>query len=69
MNLKNHGPIFVPEADQKLIEETLSKAALMDLAWVYAKQIAGTDDRNTILSELLSRAHLIVDQRKHARSK
>lgn len=40
MNLKNQPPAFVPRQYQAEIEK-LSKAALMDMVWDYAQQIAG----------------------------
>lgn len=39
MNLKNQPPVFVPESCLTEIEK-LSKAALMDIVWDYAVQLA-----------------------------
>ena len=43
MNLKNHRPVFVPQPYCAEIEK-LSKAALMDMVWDYARQVAQQAD-------------------------
>lgn len=68
MNLKNQRPVFVP---QEFFAEFdgLSKAALMDIAWDFAKQLSEapeSDDAATAV-ELRKRAHLINHYRRQAR--
>ncbi len=61
MNLKNKLPVFVPQ--EYLTEmEKLSKAALMDMVWDYAEQIAGGEDGN-VIGEFRKRREIILSYR------
>jgi len=65
VNIKNQGPIFVPDQHQKEIEN-LSKAALMDMVWDMATQLTGGDSlANTdIMKQVRTTAEVIVRYRK-----
>jgi len=58
MNLKNRPPIFVPAEYRDEIEQ-LSKAALMDIAWDYAQQVAGTQHAPAVIEEFRKRRAVI----------
>ena len=59
MNLKNRPPVFVP-AEHRAEVEQLSKAALMDMAWDYAKQLAGPA---STIDEFRARRDIILAHR------
>ena len=65
MNLKNQPPIFVPEHFQREMEK-LSKAALMDMVWDYAFQIAGGQYVST-MDEIRNRAEIVLLHRSQAK--
>lgn len=65
MNLKNKRPIFVPQEHREEIEQ-LSKAALMDMVWDYAKQLAGVNGDNDTMKEFRRRREIILTHRKQA---
>ena len=72
MNLKNQGPIFVPDQHRAEIEK-LSKAALMDMVWDFAKQCTPADDDGNeagdaeIMGTLRAVADVINTYRKQAK--
>ena len=63
MNLKNQPPVLVPQEYWKEMEE-LSKAALMDIVWDYAKSHAGDPDENVIIEDLRRVRNFVINQRK-----
>ena len=65
MNLKNQPPVFVPPEYWAELER-ISKAALMDIAWDYARQMTGPDDPAAVMTSLMERAELIQMYRKRA---
>jgi hypothetical protein len=80
MNLKNQPPVYVPDEYVAEIEK-LSKAALMDMVWDYAMQIAMVSDaafgaekamaefrnrREIILALRRRQPELIKEAQKHA---
>ena len=74
MHMKNKPPVYVPAAYRGELER-LSKAALMDIAWDYARQLTGRAeddpdlDRATI-AELRDRAEIIsINRWHHAKAK
>src|SRR5258705_5293140 len=62
MNLQNRPPVFVPREHWDEIEK-LSKAALMDLVWDYAAQVAGVGDSQAVMTEFRSRRETILTYR------
>lgn len=62
MHLNNKPPIFVPFEFQREIE-TLSKAALMDLAWDLIAPTIPSGSPDDIMSELRKRADIVVSFR------
>ena len=71
MNLKNQPTVFMPVDTMFDVERdwSMSKAAWMDVAFDYAKQICGTEDTAEVMKELHSRAELIRMYRKQEKSK
>ena len=67
MNLKNQRPVFVPYEFQAEMEK-LSKAALMDMVWDYAVQIAATGDVDDALAEFRNRCEIVMSHRRNAKS-
>lgn len=68
MNLKNQRPVFVPEEHCAEIEK-LSKAALMDMVWDYAAQIAGIEgDATATMAEFRRRREIVLTHRKQAKA-
>ena len=68
MNLKNKPPIFVP-AQYRAEVEQLSKAALMDMVWDYARQLSMTpSDDAAALAEFRERREIIMTHRTNARA-
>ena len=65
MNLKNQPPVFVPYEFQREME-TLSKAALMDMVWDYAFQLAGGQFIST-MDEIRNRREIIQAHRQRAK--
>lgn len=67
MHLKNKPPIFVPTMFQDEIEK-LSKAALMDMVWDYAKQIAcpNGEAEDFAMDEFRKRREIILNYRARA---
>jgi hypothetical protein len=63
MNLKNQGPIFVPDRFRGEIEK-LSKAALMDMVWDLATRCSDSLASNTIMGEVRKTAEIITNYRK-----
>jgi hypothetical protein len=63
MNLKSQPPVFVPSEHRPEIEK-LSKAALMDLVWDYAQQLAGGPDK--AMEEFRTRRDIILAHRRQA---
>jgi hypothetical protein len=68
MHLKNQPPVYVPDEHQAEIEK-LSKAALMDMVWDYAMQVAGVtdfvlDDEGKAIAEFRARREIILNLRK-----
>jgi hypothetical protein len=69
MNLKNQPPIYIPDEHRAEIEN-LSKAALMDMVWDCAMQIAGVTDhafdteRKTITEFRRRREIILVSRRR-----
>ena len=72
MNLKNQPPVFVP-LDHLSEFERLSKAALMDMVWDYALQIAGVDGGPSAIAagmkEFRDRREIILVHRQNAKAK
>lgn len=66
MHLKNWPPIFVPAQFQREIE-SLSKAALMDLAWDFAARLSGTEQADAVMRELRAGADIVQHHRRQAR--
>lgn len=64
MNLKNQQPVFVPFEFRGEIEK-LSKAALMDMVWDYAFQIAG-EYPDAAMEEFRKRREIVLTHRKAA---
>ena len=64
MNLKNQKPVFVPFEFWPEIEK-MSKAALMDMVWDYAFQIAG-ESPDGAMDEIRRRREIIMAHRKAA---
>jgi hypothetical protein len=65
MHLNAKPPIFVPFSERAEIEK-LSKAALMDMVWDYARQVAwvcGEDDTAEIMAEFRKRREIILTYR------
>jgi hypothetical protein len=62
MNLKNKRPVFVTLEFYDEIER-LSKAALMDMVWDYAQQIAGTEGAAEIMDEFRKRREIVMNYR------
>lgn len=66
MNLKNKPPVFVPAEFRGEIEK-LSKAALMDMVWDYARQVCCAeslgDPDNATMNELRERRDIILAHR------
>ena len=69
MNFKNQPTVFMPAEQMYDVERcwNMSKAAWMDVAFDYAKQICGTEDVAEIMNELQTRAQLILLYRKRAK--
>ncbi len=67
MNIKNKPSVFVPFEFQREIEQ-LSKAALMDMVWDYAQQIAGSSSPDHIMSEFRARQEIILSYRQERAS-
>jgi hypothetical protein len=68
MNLKNQPPIFVPAQYRAEIEQ-LSKAALMDMVWDYATQLAMTPTNDeTAMDEFRQRRDIILTHRNNAKA-
>lgn len=72
MNLKNQRPVFVPEEHQREIEK-LSKAALIDMVWDYALQVAGVDGGHPQavqagIEEFRKRRDIILTHRNNAKA-
>lgn len=72
MNLKNQRPVFVPEQYQAEIEK-MSKAALMDMVWDYAAQIAGVDGGHpqaidAAMQEFRARREIVLTHRQKAKA-
>ena len=63
MNLQNQRPIFVPQEYWREIEKSLSKAALMDLAWDFATTHSETDSPEDIIRTLRERANIVLGHR------
>ena len=63
MHTKNRPPVFVPENYQAEIEK-LSKAALMDMCWDYAAQLAETDTAESAMTEFRNRREIIQIERQ-----
>jgi hypothetical protein len=63
MHPKSKPPVFVPEEHRTEVE-ALSKAALMDMVWDYAIQMAGADD--LAIDEFRTRRDVILTHRKQA---
>lgn len=61
MNLKNKPPVFVPREFRAEIEK-LSKAALMDMVWDYAFQIA-EEAPNDAMEEFRKRRDIVLAAR------
>lgn len=68
MHLKNQPPVFVPEEFQAEIEK-LSKAALMDMVWDYAMQIAGGENQGVSITmdEFRKRREIILTHRSRSK--
>lgn len=81
MNLKNRPPVFVPDEIRREIEK-LSKAALMDMVWDYAVQIASADVPSSFAShgpaatgpavdaamnEFRAKREIVLRHREHAK--
>ena len=66
MGIQKQSAVFVP---QELLPELnkLSKAALLDIAWDYAKQNAQSELTADVLREFNARADLIKLYRKQAK--
>jgi len=72
MNLKNQPPVFVPQQHQAEFEQ-LSKAALMDMVWDYAAQIAGVDGGHQqaidgVMVEFRTRREIILTHRGNSKA-
>lgn len=72
MNLKNQPPIWVPQQHRAEVEK-LSKAALMDMVWDYALQIAGVDGAHpqaveAAIAEFRSRREIVLAYRDKAKA-
>lgn len=65
MHLRAKPPVFVPDEHQAEIEK-MSKAALMDMVWDYAMQIAGAADPTHIMAEFRARREIILLHRANA---
>jgi hypothetical protein len=59
MNIKHKPPVFVP-AEHLAEIEALSKAALMDMVWDFAAQMAGDGDP---IEEFRARREIILAHR------
>ena len=66
MNLNAKRPVFVPREHWEEVEK-MSKAALMDMVWDYAKQLSGTDSDDGALDEFRTRRDIILHHRKGAK--
>jgi hypothetical protein len=68
VNLNNKPPVFVPQEHWAELER-LSKAALMDMVWDYAEQIACADgDPTAIMAEFRARREIILNYRNYRKS-
>ena len=72
MHLNAKPPVFVPACHRIEIEK-LSKAALMDMVWDYALQIAGVDGGHpqaieAAIAEFRSRREIILAHRNQQNS-
>lgn len=65
MHLNAKPPIFVPPEHRAEVEK-LSKAALMDMVWDYAMQIAGAPhhEDQSVIGEFRNRREIILEYRK-----
>lgn len=68
MHLNAKRPVFVPQEHWAEIEK-LSKAALMDMVWDYAQQMALADGSEpaVIMEELRKRREIILMHRNEAK--
>ena len=66
MNLKNQPPIFVPDQFRAEIEG-LSKAALMDIAWNFAKQCTYRQDHTKVIDTFRTEVAVTLGYRKSAK--
>lgn len=66
MNLKNQQPVFVPYEFRAEMEKQ-SKAALMDMVWDFAFQMAG-ERPDDAMAEFRRRREIIEIHRKQARN-
>lgn len=62
MNIKFTGPVFVPYEFQPELA-ALSKAALMDIVWDYAEQIALAAGPDATMDEFRQRREIILAYR------
>ena len=68
MNLKNQPPVFVPAQYRAEIEQ-LSKAALMDMVWDYATQLAMTPTNDAAaMDEFRQRRGVVLIHRNNAKA-
>lgn len=63
MSVNKRPPAFVPAAHYAEVM-ALTKAALADMVWDYAQQIAGSDVDTDIMREFRERAEMILTYRK-----
>ena len=65
MHLRAKRPVLVPDIYQQWLEE-MSKAALMDMVWDYATELAGGDEAtpSQVADRVRQRRELILDLRK-----
>ena len=66
MNLNAKRPVFVPQEHWAEVEK-MSKAALMDMVWDYARQLSGVDSDDAALVEFRTRREVILHHRKDAK--
>lgn len=68
MHIKAQPPVFVPARFQAEIEQ-LSKAALMDMVWDYAMQLAMTPTNDEAsMDEFRQRREIILAHRAQAKA-
>ena len=58
MHIRAKRPVFVPATSVAELDK-LSKAFLMDVAWDYATQLAGSEIESDVLKELRERIEIV----------